>query len=153
TGYVCGHDPVDPTDPSGPRRCVASRVPRDPIYDIDPRVGRNTADECFIVPIAYQVHAGQTFLIEGDRTGYLHNLTTAADGSCVADPSRGHKRIGRLSYNAPRCTFPQDFDHQDPTGMSQYEAGIDVGSPGNPFCVWNGSKPLPTPNPCLRFVE
>jgi hypothetical protein len=151
TGYVCGHDPVDPAMPNGNRRCVASRVPRDPKYDSDPRVGRNTADECFVVPIAYQVHAGLTFLVQGDRTGYLHNLATAEDGSCVADPSRGVKRIGRLSYNAPRCQYPHDpgqkddeYLYGDPTGQ--------VDSQGNPVCVWTGTKKVVTPNPCLRLV-
>src|SRR5262249_40166917 len=104
TGYVCGHEPVDPTDPNypaSPRRCVASRVPRSPTYDVDPRVGDNTADACFILPVAYQVHNGMGFLLQGDRTGYVHNVIAAADGSCVRNPAANVKRIGRLSYNDP----------------------------------------------------
>jgi hypothetical protein len=153
-GYVCGHDPIDPTNPGAPRRCVASRVPRSPTYDIDPRVGDNTTNQCFVVPVAYQIHAGLGFLLQGDRTGYLHNVTTAGDGTCVADPAASVKRMGRLSYNAPYCTFPLDASSEDL--MHPYEAGVDTGqrdASGNPICVWNGTKPLPVPNPCLRTVR
>src|SRR5262249_40334501 len=117
------------------------------------RVGDNTADACFILPVAYQVHAGLGFLMQGDRTGYLHNIVAAGDGSCVPDPNRGAKRVGRLSYNAPFCAFPQQAGVEEK--MTPYGAGLDSGvndSQGHPICVWNGSKPPPTPNPCLRTV-
>ena len=155
TGYVCGHDALDPANPTTSwRRCVASRIPREPRYDIDPRVGRNTANECFVVPIAYQVHTGLSFLVVGDRTGYLHNITAAPDGSCVADPRLGPKRIGRLSYNAPRCNYPADPG----TRMDDYEVGIqesytDSTGAQHQICIWNATKKLPDPNPCLRMVQ
>src|SRR5262249_59848901 len=93
------------------------------------------------------------FLLQGARTVYLHNVVAAADGSCVADPNASVKRVSRLSYNAPFCSVPQQAGFEDL--MHPYEAGLETGKflTGNqPLCVWNGKKPLPSPNPCLRTV-
>jgi hypothetical protein len=142
-GYVCGGDGID--GKPGKRRCVSSRVPRDPPYNPDPTVGQNAADACFILPIAYEVHSGSSFVFVGDRTGFLHNQVEAADGSCVADPTVSPKQIGRLSYNAPFCpsAFPTDYD-----------AGARAGTGANnqPICVWDSTKPPVQPNPCFRVV-
>jgi hypothetical protein len=158
SGYVCGHAALDPSNPSGPRRCVASRVPRSgPSYSIDPNAGTNVANDCFVLPLTYEVHAGLTFTIIGDRSGFLHSRNTAADGTCFNDVSRGYKRVGRLSYNDPICTTPADWtpDHPD---KDTYEVGDpilnDMGEQVD--CGWDTKdhpKPLVSPNPCLRRLQ
>src|SRR5262249_24923180 len=126
------------------RRCVGARVPRAPPVDYDPRVGDNIASRCFNLPSPYEVRLGLGFTVFGDRTGYLHNRMVNADGTCSVDATRGPKRIGRVSYNDPICP---------PSLPADYDEGVLVGTSGSsPICEWTSTKPLVSPNPCLRIV-
>jgi len=152
-GYVCGHETIGAFD--GPRRCVAARLPRDPNYDADPRVGDPVAKDCFVAPVAYEIHAGLSFVAVGDRSGHAHSQTVGADGSCVIDPSLGPKRIGRVGYNAPMCpvTMTQFPCPDNPLLTCDYDEADKFDPDHGRNCIWDATRPIPNPNPCLHVKK
>lgn len=59
-------------------------------------------DECLPTsPSPYEVRAGNSWIVTGSRTGFLHDVKTAEDGLCTTDPAGDPLLIGRAVTALP----------------------------------------------------
>ena len=71
-----------------------------------PPLDAKTRQACFAELQGYEIHGGETFVVRGDVTGFVHTNYPAADtGACTRPPDKGATRLlrGRLPLDSPAC--------------------------------------------------
>jgi hypothetical protein len=85
------------------------------------------------------VRGSDSFVVIGDRTGYLHNrIEDATTGECVADPDANPLQIGRIPLTAPPCTS-DDLTALSPNPCSETIDQAEVFTPN----LLDGSRCVP----------
>jgi hypothetical protein len=59
---------------------------------------------CLPGPQRFELRAGESFAVVGQRSGYIHNIVADSAGRCVADATASPLLRGRIPLVAPPCT-------------------------------------------------
>ncbi|HEY4239745.1 MAG TPA: hypothetical protein VGM88_08015 [Kofleriaceae bacterium] len=76
--------------------------------------GPTPAQSCVNGPQLYSILGGDSFVVIGSKTGYVHPIIEGPDGKCMKDPNASPFQIGRIPLTAPAC----DPDADPVTGVN-----------------------------------